>query len=181
MAEEEKKPDAAEGDVPAVEPSSTKKMIIMGVIVFVNLIILGVVSIFVIKSVMPKDENEIRAEKLEEQAKSEKSERTYMGKTSPPIELLFNLADPNQDSFCKMQVQLEYEAERAGEVEPQLLERMPKMKEIALSLFRTQNKSEILNVSNQKKIKERIKNDCNKIFPEPNTIRSIFIVELVIQ
>ncbi len=178
MAEDEKKTAAAET---VAEPGSMKKIIIMAVIVMVNLVILGIISIFVIRSVMPKDENEIRAEKLEEQAQKEKTDRTYMGKTSEPVELLFNLASPDEESFCKMQIQIEYELERAATVEPLLLERMPKMKELALEVFRTQNKSEILDIKNQKNIKERVRNEINKIFPEPGTIRNIFIVELVIQ
>ncbi len=204
MAEEKKekperdeKKDKKEKDgagEPKPELAGTKKMMIMAAIIGAMMLILSLISYFVILSLKPVDP-EVIAEKVKQQKEeNEREHETEMGATlKSPIEVIVNLAG-DSERFLKASLVLEYMSEEkegggeggegegeGGGGDPEIVKRLPKLKDIAIDLLSSKSYEDIKDRDGKRKVLTMLKNEMNKVFPEPDKIKNIYFDSFIVQ
>jgi flagellar basal body-associated protein FliL len=187
-APEKEKPE--EKAAPA-ELSGSKKLLIMGGIVAVLLIVLSIVSVVIIKSLKP-DDPEIIAEKIKSmKEEEERKKQTEMGATlKEPITVVVNLGS-DAERFLKTDLILEYGAEEGGKGggegegggggDPEIVKRLPKLKQIAIDILSSKTYDEMKDPEGRKKVLTLLKNEMNKTFPEPEKIKNVYFNSFIVQ
>jgi len=206
MAEENKKSaektkDAAPQDEkkagnPPVELSGTKKLMVMGGVVVALLVVMSIITFVMLNRLKPEDP-EIIAERIQKQKEEEEIKKeTEVGETLPdPITVLVNLAGPDADRFLKAELVLEYlpKAEEGGgggghgegegkkKAPPEIEKRLPKLKDIAIGVLSSCTLEDVKDRDAKKKVLLRLKNEMNKVFPEPETITNVYFSGFIVQ
>lgn len=199
MADKEKKEDSKdkdekkEGAAPAAAESGSKKLAIMAGIVAANLLIVVVLTVVLVNHWKPKDPAVLEAATKQKEEEAEREKQTKMGETlKDPIVVVVNLAG-NSDRFLKASLVLEYEpkegakgggegeGEKGGGGDPEIMKRLPKIKAIAIEILSTKTAEELADLDGKRKILTQLKNEMNKIFPEPETIKNIYFSDFIIQ
>ena len=153
------------------------------------MLVLSLISYFVILSLKPTDP-EILAQKVKtEKEEAEREKMTEMGATlKSPIEVVVNLAG-NDERFLKASLILEYMgAEKGGGGEkeggggdPDIVKRLPKLKDIAIGLLSTKTAEDLSTPDGKRKVQTMLKNEMNKVFPEPEKIKNVYFDSFIIQ
>lgn len=177
------------------ELSGSKKVAVMVFIIAGIIAVLSAVSFFIIMSLKPEDP-EIMAERIKKQKEElELKKETEVGETLPePLLVLVNLAGPDADRFLKADLVLEYtpkgEAEGGGgghggegaaKAPPEIQKRLPKLKDIAIGVLSSCTLEDVKDRDAKKKVLTRLKNEMNKVFPEPETITNVYFASFIIQ
>lgn len=189
MAEENEaqQPEAAaEG---AASSGGAKRIIVIAVFF---LILLGAqfgVAYYIGEKFIRKENKARKAlEDEEKRAAEEKKKETTMGLTlAEPIEVTVNIAGTDGGRYAVVGIQLEWDQDYL-EMQTLLDARMPKIKDIIIKEISARPLSEMQSRDGKKNITESIKNDINRILPEPSEdkatggiIRTCFLDKFLIQ
>jgi flagellar basal body-associated protein FliL len=187
MAEKEKKePSKKEAEnkeaQPAAKVSNSAQYIRIGIIagtVLIN-IILAVGLTMYLKKMMHKNDPEVKKEQAAQKiAEEELEKKTAVGKISDPLEMVVNLAPPDQDTYLKAGICVEYE--NLPEVEAMLLERKLKIKAICLEILADKNREELQRPDAKSIMCKHILKKINAIMPRENVVMNVYFSEFIIQ
>ncbi|OGJ84278.1 MAG: hypothetical protein A2268_02765 [Candidatus Raymondbacteria bacterium RifOxyA12_full_50_37] len=166
--------------------------IIMAAIIAGIVILQAIVVVVVINRLRPEDP-EVVAERVKKQTEEQQREiETSMGATlESPIDVLVNLSGKDADRFLKAALVLEFEAsaegggghgeKEGGGGNPEVEKRLPKLRDIAIGILSSCEIDDIKDREGKKKICTRLKNEFNKVFPEPETIKNVYFSSFVFQ
>ncbi|MEW6041762.1 MAG: flagellar basal body-associated FliL family protein, partial [Elusimicrobiota bacterium] len=171
--------------------------ITIGIVAIVNLVFLSLFYFFIMVPSQKRmgDEEEIRKKALEIEAKKARERETRMGLVSDTITVIVNPPPPDHESFIKAGFTLEYEegsgikVPRGGHGEGLMMEgigseiakRLPKIRSILISELSSTPLLEMRSQDGKERLCTRLLNRINKIFPEKNSIKQIYIVDFIIQ
>jgi len=200
MAEKEKeekgKEDKKDEGAKASEGGGSKNIILMAAIIGGMLAVMIAVTVVFINKTKPVDP-EIIAEKVKQKEEEEaRIKETAMGAVmKPPITVIVNLAG-DSERFLKAELSLEYMpkegAEGGGEKKeghgggggggnPEIEKRLPKIKDIVIDVLSSKTFDELKDRDGRRKVLAQLKNDINKIFPEPETVTNVYFESFIIQ
>lgn len=194
--EEKGRKEERKEETPAPAPAASsggKKNLVMAAIIGGMLLAMSAVSVVVIQSLKPEDPEIIAERMKQKQEEEEREKQTKMGSViKPPMTVVVNLAG-DADRFLKAELSFEYmpkeEESEGGEGghggggggNPEITKRLPKIKDIVIDLLSSKTYDEIKDREGRRKVLSQVKNEVNKIFPEPETITNVYFESFIIQ
>jgi flagellar basal body-associated protein FliL len=182
------KKETAPAAAPPAEISGSKKLGLMIGIIAGMMLVLSIISYFIILSLRPQDP-ELLAQKIKQQKEEvEREKMTEMGATlKSPIEVVVNLSGDNE-RFLKASLVLEYMGKEGdggekgeGGGDPEIVKRLPKLKDIAIDILSSKAYEEVKDRDGRRKVLTMLKNEMNKVFPEPEKIKNVYFDSFIVQ
>jgi flagellar FliL protein len=186
--EKKQKPEAEAKEAPQAEekkgPSPLIKKLILAGVILVVVLIEGIIAYTLVRATRQEDQR-IKAQKeAEKQDAVARLQRTKMGITTEPIDVIVNIPGVGEDEgrYAKVAIQLEFDDVTYPELLPELDKRKAKIKNILIEELTKRTFDKLMSFDGKVALRNDIKREVNNTIPkEKGSIENVYLSEFVIQ